>query len=622
MKAKKDKAVSSVEETLFAGNVTQAVSATQMRRGYERAKERAGLALGRWRPRTPLPPDVPANLVPGCTLQAVIGTGGMGTVYLAKQDALNRQVAVKVLNMKLSSDSQFMSRLRQEAQIMATLTHPNLVGCHDIIVSKNVACLLMEYIPGHLNGRNIVRLLGPMPERYVVMVMNAVAKGLAYAYEKGFTHRDVKPDNILFAFAGNRAPESYHELFESPDARIALCDFGIASTTGGFDEIEMDDAAGSEEASMEDTNAVMGSPLYMAPEQAVLPENVDCRSDIYALGATAYFLLTGHPPFPGKNMDEILGLKAECDMPSPVSADPSTSFDSELVRTVTRMGACHQEDRFQNYSSLLEKLEALEAPYASNLTPRILLYRYKRPLRIVYAVVAAIGFIVTAALYGYAWWMEHYEERQIVSTVNLANWSGGLNTWHQEFRNALPVFMGTMKSESITLKETLERGDFLHVVVSLRDIGTVTLLVHEAGNVDNVYAKITCLRQNDINSIRLVSPSFGSAGAPLMEVPLPPNIPDKYGSWIRLRMQLNEGSCIIWNYDTPLGICHFKSGLSSVRAQFTIQSIKCTQVHFSGIAHIRAKYAEHIHFDMDKRNVGGHRPAEHEVEEEFSEEEE
>lgn len=617
MKEDINNTVSSTRENIDVGDVTQFVSATQMKRGYEQAKAMAPTVLGRWRPRTPLPPDVPTDLVPGCTLQAVIGTGGMGTVYLAKQDALNRQVAVKVLNPKLASDTQFMSRMRQEAQIMATLTHPNLVGCHDIIVSKSGACLLMEYIPGHLNGRNIVRLLGPMPDRYVVMVLNAVAKGLAYAYEKGVMHRDVKPDNILFAFVENRAPKSYQELFESPDARIALCDFGIASTKGGVNEGETDELG--VDGAVEDSNPVLGSPLYMAPEQAVMPENVDCRSDIYSLGATAFFLLTGHPPFPGRNLDEILEMKMQCDMPSPLSGDSSAPFDSELVRLVTKMGASQQVDRFQNYGALLEKLDALAAPYASNLTPRILMMRFKRQLRIVCAVVIALGLLGTACLYGYTWWMEHYEDRLAATTVNLANWTGALSTWQQEFRNALPVFMGTAQSGSITLKDTLERGDFLHVAVSLRDTGTVTLLVHEEGNIDNVYAKITCLRQNDINSIRLDSPRFNLEGAPLGEVPPPPNMPDRLDSWVRLRVQINDGSCIVWDSGTPLGICHFASGISSVRAQFTILRVNCAQVHFSSIAHIRAKYAEHIRVNLDNRRADDMREEMSEVDDETEE---
>lgn len=589
-----------MEATVAAADVTQFVSATQMKRGYEMAKQRLRFSGGQWRPWTPLPSDVPADLVPGCTLQAVIGTGGMGTVYLAKQDALNRQVAVKVLNAKLASDAQFMSRLRQEAQIMATLTHPNLVGCHDIIVSRNGACLLMEYIPGHMNGRNVVRLLGPMPERYVVMVMNAVAKGLAYAYEKGFTHRDVKPDNILFAFNGNRAPESYQELFESPDARIALCDFGIASTKGRVNDVETEESVNDGD-DVSASNPVMGSPLYMAPEQAVMPEEVDCRSDIYSLGATAFFLLTGHPPFPGKNMDEILELKTQCDIPVPTPADPAKPYDPELVRTIMKMGACQQSDRFQNYHTLQEKLDALAAPYASNLTFRILLQRHKRLLKRIGAGLAIAGFLCVVLAYGYAWWMEHYEERLVATTVNLANWSGMLSTWHQEFRNGLPVFMATPKSESITLKEALTRGDFLRVSLSLRDTGTVTLLVHEEGNVDNVYAKITCMRQLDGNSVRLDSPRYNIPGSPLGEVPPPPQLPDAFGSWIRLRFQINEGSVIVWDNDTPLGICHFRTGLTSVRAQFTILPVNCKQVHFSGIAHIRAKYVEHMHVDVDNR---------------------
>ena len=181
-----------------------------------------------WKRPKARPPGADRKAVPGCPLLAELGHGGMGAVYLGRQDRLERPVAVKVLNSDLANNPEFIGRLRQEARILGAMAHPNVVGCHDIIVSKNGASLLMEYGPGQLNGRNVVQLLGPMPERYAVEVLLGVARALSYAYDKGYTHRDVKPENILLAFDALRPPANYDELFHYSDFRVALCDFGIA----------------------------------------------------------------------------------------------------------------------------------------------------------------------------------------------------------------------------------------------------------------------------------------------------------------------------------------------------------------------------------------------------------
>ena len=572
---------------MVAGENTLSQNQKKFQRAKNFAKALKASGGNAWHPFTPLPDDIPADLVPGCTLQAVIGTGGMGAVYLARQDALDRLVAVKLLNPSLASNPTFMARLQQEAQIMATLTHPNLVGCHDIIVSRNGACLLMEYIPGHMNGRNLVKLLGPMPERYVTIVMLEVAKGLAYAYEKGFTHRDVKPDNILFAFQGNRPPNSYQELFEAPDARIALCDFGIASTNDQREFVNEgnDDAA----------RPALGSPLYMAPEQAIMPEEVDCRSDIYSLGATAYFLLTGQPPFPGKTMEEVLEQKSQQNHPLPVPPPLFPPVEPELAKVILKMGACRQDERFADYHALLPKLQEIAAPYTSTLTFRIFTLHYRRFLKRALLIATALALLMIGGLYGYTWWMEHYEDRQIAATVNLANWNGALSTWGQQFDGGTPILVGSSNAGPITLKAPLQNGDFLRLALSFQDIGSVILHVHEAGKPENIYARITCHRQTEGNVVRLDSPNFRRADLQLTEVPTTPLLPDATNTWIHLRIQFNNGNCVVWDRETPLGICHFSPASNTSKAQFTITKIHCNRLLFSNIAHINAKYASRMH---------------------------
>lgn len=584
----------SLEATQISSDTSHGLTLTRYQRIREHATTRELFAHGNWQPFTPLPTHLPTNLVPGCTLQAVIGTGGMGTVYLARQNALNRQVAVKVLNPKLANDPVFMSRLKQEAQIMATMTHPNLVGCHDIIISKNGAFLLMEYIPGHLNGRNLVKLLGPMPERYVTQVVLEATRGLAYAYEKGYMHRDVKPDNLLFAFQENRAPESYQEVFESPDFRVALCDFGIASTRESLEELLDDDG---DEANPEDSRPIVGSPLYMAPEQALAPETVDCRSDMYSLASTAFFLLTGKPPFPGKSLEEVMEMKALYDLPTPTPDTPLPPVDPEFSRTLRRMGAAQQEKRYQSYQQLLPRLEAIAAPYTSNLSFRIFTRRYRKFLKTIGMAATLVALIILGGLYAYTSWLNTYEKRLTESTVQLARWSGDLASWSQSINDGGPMLIANRRSGPITLREPITVGDMLRISLYLQDIGSATLLVHEEGIPENVYVRVICTREDVGNVIRVSTPHRGTGGQQFVDIPAPLEFPDSTEEWIQLRFQLYKDYCIVWNRYRPLVICNYPRALFGVNAQFTIKNVNCPMALFKNIAHIEAKYVARLQDD-------------------------
>lgn len=584
----------SLEATQISSDTSHGLTLTRYQRIREHATTRELFAHGNWQPFTPLPTHLPTNLVPGCTLQAVIGTGGMGTVYLARQNALNRQVAVKVLNPKLANDPVFMSRLKQEAQIMATMTHPNLVGCHDIIISKNGAFLLMEYIPGHLNGRNLVKLLGPMPERYVTQVVLEATRGLAYAYEKGYMHRDVKPDNLLFAFQENRAPESYQEVFESPDFRVALCDFGIASTRESLEELLDDDG---DETNPEDSRPIVGSPLYMAPEQALAPETVDCRSDMYSLASTAFFLLTGKPPFPGKSLEEVMEMKALYDLPTPTPDTPLPPVDPEFSRTLRRMGAAQQEKRYQSYQQLLPRLEAIAAPYTSNLSFRIFTRRYRKFLKTIGMAATLVALIILGGLYAYTSWLNTYEKRLTESTVQLARWSGDLASWSQSINDGGPMLIANRRSGPITLREPITVGDMLRISLYLQDIGSATLLVHEEGIPENVYVRVICTREDVGNVIRVSTTHRGTGVQQFVDIPAPLEFPDSTEEWIQLRFQLYKDYCIVWNRYRPLVICNYPRALSGVNAQFTIKNVNCPMALFKNIAHIEAKYVTRLQDD-------------------------
>ncbi len=550
-----------------------------------------------WRPVKPLPPGVSPRMVPGCTLQGVIGVGGMGTVYLARQNALNRQVAVKVLTPKLANNPGFIAKLRKEAQIMAMLSHPNLVGCHDIIVSQKGAYVIMEYIPGHLNGRTLVRLLGPMPQQYVTSVLHAAAKGLSYAYEKGYTHRDVKPDNLLFGFSENRPPDSYEELFESPEFRITLCDFGIAAPPGELflDEVDDPDDLEGTTALDFDEKPIVGSPLYMAPEQALFPENVDCRSDIYSLASTAYYLLTGAPPFPGKSLEEVIDLKSQIDLPKPVPPPPAPPVPQELSRVIQKMGMLQQEERYQDYPHLLDDLARLEAPYLANFSLGFLTRRYRKFLNRLFLGTLAVGMLVFLGIYGYMAWLDRYEQQLMQENVHLAKWSGALFSWQQEIHGDESALVGGANSGPLTLKEPLRPGDYLRVGIQMMDIGGTTMHIHTRGDKERILMRLVCYRddaQNVIQMDAVKEDPNATDGFAYVPVTVPRDFPDANSNIVELRIQMQPGYFVVWNQGIPLAICHYDKKLSVPDAQFTIARVNSTLVRFSDIAQVRGRVAD------------------------------
>lgn len=200
-----------------------------------------------------------------------IGAGGMSSVYLGEHVMMGRQVAIKILpRSRVSSDTSYLQRFMQEAQAAASLNHPNIVTAYDIDNENGIYYFVMEYVDGKdLNG--IVKTDGPLDYAVAADYICQAAGGLAHAHERGLIHRDMKPANLLV----------------DPNGTVKILDMGLAL----FSE--------SDRASLTlayDEN-VLGTADYLAPEQARNSHTVDARADIYSLGCTLYFLLTGHPPF-------------------------------------------------------------------------------------------------------------------------------------------------------------------------------------------------------------------------------------------------------------------------------------------------------------------------------------
>ncbi len=205
----------------------------------------------------------------GYTLEAPLGSGGMGVVYRALQTSLSRPVALKVLPPELASDPQFVERFHREALALGSLSHPRIVSVIDRGVEEGMAFLAMELVEGEGLRQRMQR--GAVTPKEAVRIAIQVCEGLSYAHAKGVVHRDIKPENLLMDRSGN----------------VKIADFGLARIVRG-------DTRESLRLTM--SNMALGTPFYMAPEQMEGAAEVDGRADLYALGVVLYEALTGGLP--------------------------------------------------------------------------------------------------------------------------------------------------------------------------------------------------------------------------------------------------------------------------------------------------------------------------------------
>ncbi len=195
-----------------------------------------------------------------------LGEGGMGTVYLARDEMLEREVAIKILDPILTKDSQFTDRFRHEAKVQASLIHPNIVTLYNYFYEDNNYCMVMEYIDG-VTLKQLITSVGPLPEQRAIWIFNQMLEAVGYAHKKGIIHRDIKPSNILI----------------TGDDTVKILDFGIAKIL--------------QDKGLTKTGTKMGTIYYMSPEQIKAVKDIDNRTDIYSLGVTFYEMLSGRVPF-------------------------------------------------------------------------------------------------------------------------------------------------------------------------------------------------------------------------------------------------------------------------------------------------------------------------------------
>jgi serine/threonine protein kinase len=280
------------------------------------------------------------GLTPGAKLgdyevQRLIGSGGMGEVYRARDTRLAREVAIKVLPAVLSYDSDRLRRFEQEARAAAALNHPNILAVHQLGTYEGAPYLVSELLEGSTLREMLVR--GPLPVRKVIDYGVQIARGLAAAHEKAITHRDMKPEN----------------LFVTKDGRVKILDFGLAKLT---QHQTISDQSTPTVSAETEPGMVMGTVGYMAPEQ-VRGQTADHRADIFAFGAILYELLTGkrafHKPTSAETMSAILNE-------DPVGISQiRPGLPPALHRVVHRCLEKNPEQRFQSASDLAFALEAL-----------------------------------------------------------------------------------------------------------------------------------------------------------------------------------------------------------------------------------------------------------------------
>ncbi|WP_224369036.1 serine/threonine-protein kinase [Hyalangium versicolor] len=266
-----------------------------------------------------------------------LGVGGMGTVWLASQLSLDREVAVKILRPEFAGDPQFVLRFTQEAFAAAQLIHHNIVQIYDCGSDKQFHFFSMEYVDAQ-SLRTMVRRQGSLDPEVAAGYILQAARGLQFAHDRGMVHRDIKPDNLLL----------------NNNGIVKVADLGLVKLANSARKARAKQAPLTY-VGKNPSDYAMGTPAYMAPEQVQDSSKVDARADIYSLGCTLYHLLTGRPPF----MADLIPMVMEQHVKEPpVAPDKrNPNVPEALSAIVMQMLAKRPEDRFQNMAAVIEALE-------------------------------------------------------------------------------------------------------------------------------------------------------------------------------------------------------------------------------------------------------------------------
>lgn len=271
---------------------------------------------------------IPGMKLGDFTIDKLLGVGGMGEVWLARQESLHRKVAIKILAPEIANDRNFVQRFLQEAKIAGKLTHPNIVMAYHAGEQDGILYLAISFVDGKPLG-DMVANGQKLPEHEALRIIREIAKALKYAWDKfKILHRDIKPDNIMIAH----------------DGTPMLMDMGISKITDTDESLTL-------------TGTIVGTPYYISPEQARAEANLDFRSDQYSLGATLFHLVTGQLPYHATSAMGILAQHLQD--PVPDCKKINKSISNECNALIKKLMAKSPADRFQSWNEIINTIDQL-----------------------------------------------------------------------------------------------------------------------------------------------------------------------------------------------------------------------------------------------------------------------
>ncbi len=286
-----------------------------------------------------LPPELAAN--PQYAIVRELGRGGMGVVYLAKNKPMDRLEVLKVINTTLLDHPGAIERFLREIRSAAKLSHANVVTAYSVLQQGGLLAFAMEYIEGQ-DLASLVKSQGPLPVAHACFYVQQAALGLQHAFEKGMVHRDIKPQNLILARDGKKHI-------------VKVLDFGLAKAT----------REKTDETGLTAEGIMLGTPDYVAPEQSLDAAKADIRADIYSLGCTLYYLLSGRPPFAGSSLAAVL-MAHQMEEAKPLNL-VRPEVPEELAAVVRKMMAKSPAKRYQ---TPLEVVQALSPFIKQGATPK------------------------------------------------------------------------------------------------------------------------------------------------------------------------------------------------------------------------------------------------------------